>query len=298
VRHLTINPLIWIGLAGIEDDDNERARLWQHRLHRLMIAVALLALPAYLMDSATSHPALHQVASALDVLIFVAFLFETLWMLHVTSFPVRYLLENWLNVVILAGAAASALGAATEWVVLIRVARVAVGSLVLVRALAEFKVLFTRRGAPLLVGATCLVLLGGGGMLYWLEPSITSYWDGLWLAFVTGTTIGYGDFVPTSPAARVFAVFIAIVGVALMTLFTANLVAIFLGRDDGTSAEQALVPLRQDVERHLLESRDRWNALETELRALHAEIAALRDDLGVRASPGRKPPASPEGPTA
>src|SRR5512140_3252238 len=115
------NPLIWIGLAGIDPDDNPRARLWQQRLHGLMIGVAMLALPAYLLDTGGGHPALHHLATVLDALIFCAFLFETLWMLHVTSFPARYLLENWLNIVIIVGSAASAAGAATEWIALIRV---------------------------------------------------------------------------------------------------------------------------------------------------------------------------------
>ncbi len=297
---MTLNPLVWIGLAGIDEDDNPRARLWQQRLHRLMIGVALLALPAYLLDTLGTHPAMQRLATMLDGVIFLAFLFETLWMLYVTSFRFRYLLENWLNVVILVGAGASAFGAATDWVVLLRVARVAVGSLVLVRALSEFRVVFTRRGAPLLVGAACLVMLGGGGMLYWLEPTIDNYWDGLWLAFVTGTTIGYGDFVPTTAAARVFAACISVLGVALMTLFTANLVAIFLGRNDDHGAGEALAPIRQDLERYLLESRDRWSVLESEVRALRNDIAALRGDLraGAAGNATTKLPARSEGPTA
>lgn len=270
------NPLIWIGLAGIDADDNPRARLWQQRLHGVMIGVAMLALPAYLLDAGGEHPALHHLATVLDALIFCAFLLETLWMLRVTSFPVRYLLENWLNVVIIAGSAASAAGAATEWIALIRVARVAVGSLVLVRAMSEFRVLFTRRGAPLLVGAAASIMLGAGGVLYWLEPTINSYWDGLWLAFVTGMTIGYGDVVPTSPAARVFAVFVAIVGVALMTLFTANVVAFFVGRDD-PAKEKAQESLRRELADSLhAEIATQSTLLQAELQALRAEIAQLK----------------------
>src|SRR4051794_17290285 len=48
--NMTGNPLVWIGLAGVEDDDTPRARAWQQRLHGVMIGIALLALPAYLLD--------------------------------------------------------------------------------------------------------------------------------------------------------------------------------------------------------------------------------------------------------
>ncbi|HZQ60631.1 MAG TPA: ion channel [Casimicrobiaceae bacterium] len=265
---MTANPLVWIGLAGIGPDDNARARLWQQRLHGVMIGVALLALPAYLLDAGGEHPALHHVARVLDGVIFGAFLLETLWMLYVTSHPARYLVENWLNILIIVGSASSAGGAATDWIALIRVARVAVGSLVLVRALSEFRVLFTRRGAPLLVGMAALIMLSAGGIMYWLEPTVHSYWDGLWLSFVTGMTIGYGDYVPTSGAARVFAVFVALVGVALMTLFTANVVAFFIGDHSG-SADKMGESLRREIALQTAQ-------LEREVQALRADIAELK----------------------
>lgn len=279
---MTVNPLVWIGLAGVEPDDNPRAHFWQQRLHGLMIGVALLALPAYLLEAAGDRPALHHVATVLDGVIFGAFLLETCWMLYVTSHRLRYLLENWLNMLIIVGSAASAVGEPTEWLALIRVARVAVGSLVLVRGLSEFRVLFTRRGAPLLIGAAALIMLASGGVMYWLEPTVHSYWDGLWLSFVTGTTIGYGDYVPTSPAARVFAVFVAVVGVALMTLFTANVVAFFIG-DHTASSDKAAEALRQELAEVVRSEMALQSArVESQMEALRADIAELRTALVAR----------------
>jgi uncharacterized membrane protein len=37
----------------------------------------------------------------------------------------------------------------------------------------------------------------------WTCRPADDYWDGLWLAFVTGTTVGYGNVVLTTGAARV-----------------------------------------------------------------------------------------------
>lgn len=280
---VTHNPLVWIGLGGIDPDDNPRARMWQQRLHGVMIGVALLALPAYLLDSSGAHPSLHTLASVLDGLIFLAFLIETLWMMHVTSYRARYVLENWLNFVILIGAGASAMGAAADWVPLIRVMRVAVGSLVLVRAMSEFRILFTRRGAPMLVGAAALVMLGGGAVMYWLEPTIHNYWDGLWLAFVTGATIGYGDFVPTVAASRVFAVFMAIGGVTLLTLFTANVVAYFLGSVEGAAPASPLASDERldELARSLTEAKGEIHALRSEIRELKS-LMAEREATGPR----------------
>lgn len=275
-EYMTRNPLIWIGLAGVSPDDNPRALAWQKTLHPYMVGIALLSLPAYMLDTALQHPDWHRVATVLDAAILAAFAAELIWMMRVTSFPAAYLAENWLNAVIVAGAGAALLGAATEWVAVVRVMRVAVSGLVMIRALTGFRDLFTHRGAPALIGIAFLTLLCAGGMFYWIDPAIHSYWDGLWLAFTTGTTVGYGDVVPTTGASRAFAALMVLIGVALMTLFTANVVAFFVGREE--------TELRRDLHRDIVELRGEvahlLDAEELRIhRDLHHEVRLLRDEV-------------------
>lgn len=258
---MTANTLlVWIGLAGIEPDDNARARLWEQRLHGAMVGIALLALPAYVLDTAVQRDQWHRLATVLDALILAAFLAESAWMASVSSFPVRYLFGNWLNLVVVAGSAAALFGTTTEWIALVRVARVAVAGIMLVRVVTRFRFLLTRRGAPALVGVAFLTMLATGGIYYWLDPSISSFWDGLWLAFVSGTTVGYGDIVPTTGASRLVTVFVVLAGWALLSLFTANIVAMFVGRDERE--------LRADLHREIVH--------------LRREIAQLVDDEEIR----------------
>lgn len=274
---MTHNPLAWIGLAGVDPDDNPRAKYWESRLHRSMVAIALLAVPAYLIESINTGPLLHRISTVLDIVIFAAFLAEATWMASVSSHPVRYLFDNWLNLIILVGALASVLGATTDWIALVRVMRVAVAGLVMVRTVAGFRFLFTRRGAPILVGAAFLILLGAGGVLYWIEPSVDSYWDGLWLAFVTGMTIGYGDVVPTTGAARVVAAGVGLIGVALVTLFTANVVSFFVGGGEAQSRKDLqhdIVELRAEIRRLVDTEEIRFR------EELQRDIVHLRRQIG------------------
>jgi len=306
------NPLLWIGLAGVGPDDNARARSWQGRLHWLMVTVALLSLPAYVLDTAAQRSDWHRFVTIIDTVILLAFLAETVWMAAISSFPWRYVVENWLNLVVIIGAAAALFGATTEWIALVRVARVAVAGIILIRALAQLRVLFTRRGAPLLVGVAFLTMLAAGGVFYWLDPRITSFWDGLWLAFVTGATVGYGDVVPTTGASRLVAVFVVLAGWALLSLFTANIVALFVGREE-TQVRQELhreiihlrqelgrlvdaeeIRFRQDLHRDVNQLRRQIAQLinaeeltfrrqfQQEIEALRREIAALRAELAPR----------------
>jgi voltage-gated potassium channel len=267
----------WIGLAGADAEDGPRAVAAQRRLHWVMVVVALLAIPSYLLDTA-HYPRLAPLAGPIDAVIFVAFLGETAWMLHLSRRPLRYLVGNWINLLILAGSLASLMGTGTEWVALVRTLRVAVVGLVLARTAGRFGVLFTRRGAPLLVGVVVLVLLVAGAMFYWLEPTIHNYWDGLWLAFETGTTVGYGDVVPTTGASRMLAALTALLGVSLMSLYTANIVSLFVDTEDKALRRE----LQHDIHQLRAQIAQLLDQREIEMRTeLVTQIGALKSQLGL-----------------
>jgi voltage-gated potassium channel len=280
---MTHSPLVWIGLGGVSADDNAAAHRWQHRLHWVMVVVALMSVPAYLLSTSDLDPAWHHVASLLDFVILIAFAAELAWMMYLSSHPFRYFFENWLNVVIIVGAAAAALGTATEWIAIVRAMRAAIAVLVIVRTATEFRVLFTRRGAPMLIGIAVLTLVVLGALFYWLDPRILSFSDGLWLAFITGATVGYGDVVPTIAATRLLAVLTVLVGVALMTLFTANVVAWFVGGEETRMREglqRDVVTLREDIEKLLDAEEFRLTGeLHKEIRELRTELANVRAEL-------------------
>ena len=55
-------------------------------------------------------------------------------------------------------------------------------------------------------------VFGSGGVLFLVEPAITNYGDGLWYAFVTSTTVGYGDLLAVTLIGRITSVFLTIYG--------------------------------------------------------------------------------------
>ncbi|MEO6292526.1 MAG: potassium channel family protein [Burkholderiaceae bacterium] len=127
----------------------------------------------------------------------------------------------------------------------------------------ERKRLITRRGL-LYSLVLCLLILGMGGLGFWmLEPRAHTFSDGLWLAFTTAATVGYGDIVPSTHASRAFAVIVVLLGLAVLSLVTASVAAMFVETEE------------RQIERDLMR----------EIGALRSEVRSLRDELRQLTSP-------------
>ncbi len=125
----------------------------------------------------------------------------------------------------------------------------------------ERKRLITRRGLiySLLL---CLLILGLGGVGFWIvEPKALTLSDGLWLAFTTAATVGYGDIVPSTHASRAFAVLVVLLGLAVLSLVTASVAAMFVETEE------------RQIERDLMQA---ISDLRMEVRGLHDELRKLK----------------------
>ena len=75
---------------------------------------------------------------------------------------------------------------------------------------------FLMRTGVLYSLAISMVILFVGGFGFWvLDPRVHTLADGLWLAFTTAATVGYGDMVPSTHASRAFAVVVVLLGLAV-----------------------------------------------------------------------------------
>ena len=132
-----------------------------------------------------------------------------------------------------------------------------------------------RRGLWYSLGL-CLVILLIGGIGFWaLEPGIHTLQEGLWLAFTTAATVGYGDVVPQTPVGRAFAVLVVLLGLAVLSMVTASLAALFV--------ERAVEADERQIERDLMR----------EIRALRRQVDELQQRLDGEHPPTRHPDRSP-----
>ena len=224
---------------------------------RLLFFAFGAAIPAFYLLLTTAPGQYRHIGSALYLLSAVLITAAIALSLQRTGYRGKPYHLFWIDVLLVIGAFGSAWPGRLPWTTIEWWLRLAFCAVILLRITPmTMRWVMQRHLTQILVIATSLLAIAGGGF-YWLEPKIDSYADGLWLAFITAATVGYGDLVPSTPASRVFAVFIVLLGYAIFSLVTASIAALFVGED-----EQGL-----ETELH------------GEIQTLRGEIQVLRDEI-------------------
>jgi voltage-gated potassium channel len=217
-----------LGIAGVDPHEQPVARLWAKRLEWPILLVVLCIPIQWYFEETQIITQAH--ARIIDWMIWLAFFIETTLLTMLVNNKRQYLLHNWVNLVIVIG------GLPTVWqytplVGLIRSMRLMLVVVLMVRLSRNIRKLlaFHQLGATLVLAFVTMAL--SGIVISRIDPSIGTVWDGMWWAWTTMSTVGYGDVVPHNGAGRLFASFLILFGVVLLSLLTANLAAFFIGSD-------------------------------------------------------------------
>jgi len=233
---------IMTGLAGVADTETERARRWARRLEWPMLVVALwIPVQWYLEEIGSLRP---EVSRVFDFIVWSAFVFETVLLTAMVHNKRRYLLHNWLNLAII-GAGVFILWGYDPVLAFLRALRLflVVGILLRIsRTLAH--VLEQNNLGNTLAFAMFMIVLSG--IIMWrIDPSVHSAWEGIWWALVTVSTVGYGDVVPASEGGRLFATLLILMGIVTLSILTANISAYLINRGEGDRIDKLGTQLRE-----------------------------------------------------
>lgn len=251
----------WLGLAGVEDDENVRARRWARRFE-IPVLLVTLWIPVHwfmevkgLLTPLQSHMG--------DWAIWMVFLMETTVLTYMVDNKLLYLRRNWMNLLIIAGGLPM-VWSYTPLTGVLRSLRLVLLAGLLFRFSGNVRqfLAHNRLGATLAVALVVIVL--AGLLMAAIEPGVETPWDGIWWAWVTVTTVGYGDIVPVTGPGKLFAAMLILMGVGLFSLMTANFSSFFIGRDVSR------------VEAELEEDMDKMSHEE---RNIHSSVNRLDRDL-------------------
>lgn len=219
----------YLGLAGVDSNENATARLWSRRLEWPMLFLALwMLISFYLSFEEKINPSLHR---ATDIFVWCFFLVETLLLTYLVDDPKRYLRTNWMNPLILI-LGISVLWGDSSFASFLRFLRVVliVGLLLPMGSTVRAILAQNNLGTTLLISSLFIGL--AGTLISFIDPAIDTPWDGIWWALVTVTTVGYGDVVPSSVAGKVFAGVLILLGISLFSLLTASFSVFFLAKEE------------------------------------------------------------------
>ena len=218
-----------IGLAGVDRNETTTALKYAARLEWPMVLMAIWIIIEWYLQAKGAVPA--QFVKVTDWMIWCVFLFETVLLTTLVRNKRYYLIGNWVNLVIII------LGLPLLWeefpaAGVLRALRLIVIAGILIHISSTARRILARNhlGTTLLVGFIITVM--AGFLIAGLDPAIETPWDGIWWAWVTVTTVGYGDVVPVSTEGRLFASFLILMGIGIFSMLTASFSAFFVSRDE------------------------------------------------------------------
>lgn len=261
----------WVGIAGVTPQENETARRWAARFELPMLFVVLWIPIQWYMETrgVLSHPS----TRLGDWVIWLTFVVETVTLSLLVDNKRVYLQQNWMNLlIILVGL--PLIWDITPYAALLRSLRLLLLVSLLVRFSTTLREVLAHNRLGTTLAVSLVVIVMAGLLMSAIDPSVSSPWDGIWWAWVTVTTVGYGDIVPTTGAGKLFGSLLILLGVGLFSLMTASFSSFFIGRDV-TKVEQEI---EKDVGRLQREEVDIHATIERvgrSLSGLEARMDAL-----------------------
>jgi len=238
------------GLSGVAPDERLAARRWARRFELPMIMLAIwMLIEWYLREKNIYSPVFAMVT---DWFIWLFFFIETAVITSMVDDKFRYLRNNWMNLFIII-AAFPLLWVGTNYVAILRTLRVLLILPMLLNVSATIrKVLAKNYLGSVLMVALAFTLISGL-LMAGIDPAIEDVWQGIWWAWVTVATVGYGDMVPESTAGKVFGAIVILFGVGFFSLLTASFSAYFVSRGEVEIEEEEVEEINElrDIEKRM-----------------------------------------------
>ena len=256
----------FIGLAGVDPRENQTAQRWGRALEwPLLILGFWILIDWYHQTSGTGNASYLPLS---DWFIWGFFAAELTLMLWLVDSPARYLKQNWLSLFIVLVGIPLTIQAVAFNSGLLRSLRLLLFFGILFRLSADLRSVLGRHnlGITLMVAFGFLVL--SAFLISGLDPAFKNPVDGFWWAWVTMTTVGYGDLVPTTLEGRLVGMLLILVGIALFSLLTASFSVFFIEKDEKEMVDREQATL---LKIQMLEAR-----LERIESQLHTAVSALQ----------------------
>jgi voltage-gated potassium channel len=229
----------------------------------VILGATLAMIPVIIIERDANSDAWKTFGQVANWMIWAVFAVEIVAVLIVAPRKLAALRSHWLDaaIVVVTIPLFGKLLSALRLVRLARLVRLLRATVILSRALQAERRLTTASAFRFAAVATLfLVFIAGAVQSTIDEGEFKSFWDGLWWAVVTVTTVGYGDITPTTVGGRIVAIVLMLAAIGFVAVLTATIASIFV-KSDTASGE---ADIRESLAR------------------IEAELADIRRHLGAR----------------
>ena len=256
-----------IGLRGVEVDERPAARRWASRFELPMILLAIWILIEWYLSANGIYPETLDRITYWSICLF--FVLETVVLTSLVENKSRYLRNNWMNLLIIS-AGIPLLWGGGAYAAALRTLRLLLMFPLLLNTSSTLHKILTRNylGTTLLVALVFTLM--SGLLIAGIDPSIENVWEGLWWAWVTVATVGYGDIVPQSVAGKMFGAVVILFGLGFFSLLTASFSAYFVSRGE--------IEIEEEEAEEIYRLKDIVERIETMEKSLERIEARLNED--------------------
>ncbi|MGB0203438.1 MAG: ion channel [Neptuniibacter sp.] len=269
-----------VGLGGVDERENETAKRWGRRLEAPMVLAAIWILIDWYLHAKGLEKG--YVTFASDWLIWLVFLTELVIMSIVVDDRIRYLRHNWMSPLIVLAGLPVLWGSETFYAGILRTMRLALTIGIFFRVSKDVRNLLSRHNLGITLFVCFIILIVSGLLISGIDPAFETPLDGLWWAWVTVTTVGYGDLVPATTEGRVFGSVLILMGIAMFSMLTASFSVFFIEQDERELSEKE--------ERNLQRIESLEGKLENIEKQLDKTVQLLHDLNGKESKPKDKNP--------
>jgi len=251
-----------LGLMGVASDESHRAQKTARLFEGPMLLLACWILIDWLIQS--NNPDFNQLTIS-DWVIWTFFMVETSVLTLMVKRKLTYLKNNWVNLLIII------FSFPLLWEIFphaagFRALRLVVLFVIFVQASRSLRTVLSRNHLGSTLVASFFVIVVAGTLMSMIDPNVNTPLDGIWWAWVTVTTVGYGDIVPATNAGRVFGAFLILLGIGLFTMLTASFAAFFMAEEEKEMIQEEDENIKRltDIELRLMMLESKLDALLTE----------------------------------
>jgi len=230
-----------------------------HPFEPAVLVATLAMIPVLVIQHDSNSQWWLMFAQVANWVIWIVFVAELAFILTVAPRKKAALRAHWLDcaIVVVSLPAYGRLLSSIRMVRLVRLMRLLRAGVIIGRSLQAERRLTSKNLFRLAaLGTVFLTILAGAVEAEIDTGDFKTFWDGVWWAVATVTTVGYGDIYPKTVGGRAVAMIVMLVGIGFIAVLTATISSYFV-KSDRSDEHTALVEALARIEADLAELKTR-----------------------------------------